>query len=251
MLDRAEPLFLPGYFPDVRPIAATRARVNIARGQLDDARAWARERGLDPADQPAYLAEYSQLTLARLLIAAGSAAAALALLDRVVQAAGEAGRDGSLNEAYLVRALAKRATGEVAAAITDLSAALARAVPAGYRQLFLDEGPVLTDLLAEVARVGTDDVRLHAQVLLGTPSPSEPASATAATPDAVLSERELEVLRLVARGSDNATIAADLHLSVRTVERHLQRIYAKLELSGPSARAGAVANLLGSAPSTR
>jgi pimeloyl-ACP methyl ester carboxylesterase/DNA-binding CsgD family transcriptional regulator len=66
-----------------------------------------------------------------------------------------------------------------------------------------------------------------------------------------LTARELEVLRLVARGSDNATIAADLHLSVRTVERHLQRIYAKLELSGPSARAGAVANLLGSAPSTR
>lgn len=66
-----------------------------------------------------------------------------------------------------------------------------------------------------------------------------------------LSTRELEVLRLVAQGRDNATIASDLTLSIRTVERHLQRVYAKLGLSGPSARAGAVAHLLGSAPTSR
>lgn len=66
-----------------------------------------------------------------------------------------------------------------------------------------------------------------------------------------LSERELDVLRLVAQGRDNSTIAADLTLSVRTVERHLQRIYAKLGLSGPSARAGAVATLLGATPTVR
>ncbi len=66
-----------------------------------------------------------------------------------------------------------------------------------------------------------------------------------------LSAREMEVLRLVAHGQDNSTIAAELHLSIRTVERHLQRTYAKLGLSGPSARAGAVARLLGSRPTAR
>src|SRR5205085_7782417 len=71
MLERAEPLFLPGYFPDVRPIAATRARVRIAQGRLDDARAWARERQVTATDPPAYVAEYDQLTLARLLVAEG------------------------------------------------------------------------------------------------------------------------------------------------------------------------------------
>jgi pimeloyl-ACP methyl ester carboxylesterase/DNA-binding CsgD family transcriptional regulator len=63
-------------------------------------------------------------------------------------------------------------------------------------------------------------------------------------PREVLSARELEVLALAARGDDNAAIAAELTLSVRTVERHLQNTYEKLGLRGKSARAGAVSRLL-------
>jgi DNA-binding NarL/FixJ family response regulator len=67
-----------------------------------------------------------------------------------------------------------------------------------------------------------------------------------ARPDilALLSERELEVLRLAAAGRDNDAIAAELVLSVRTVERHLQNVYAKLGVAGKSARTAAVARLL-------
>ncbi len=61
---------------------------------------------------------------------------------------------------------------------------------------------------------------------------------------AVLSSRELEVIRLAADGRDNNEIATALVLSVRTVERHLQNIYAKLEVTGKTARAAAVAKLL-------
>jgi DNA-binding CsgD family transcriptional regulator len=61
----------------------------------------------------------------------------------------------------------------------------------------------------------------------------------------VLSSRELEVLRLAADGKDNEEIARTLSLSVRTVERHLQNIYAKLDLQGKAARTAAVARLLG------
>ncbi len=67
------------------------------------------------------------------------------------------------------------------------------------------------------------------------------------TPDATLrslTERELEVLRLIGRGSDNQQVARQLTLSVRTVERHLTSVYAKLGVSGRSARAAAVARLL-------
>jgi pimeloyl-ACP methyl ester carboxylesterase/DNA-binding CsgD family transcriptional regulator len=62
--------------------------------------------------------------------------------------------------------------------------------------------------------------------------------------DDVLSARELDVLRLAAAGRDNDAIARELHLSVRTVERHLQNIYGKLDLQGRSARTAAVARLL-------
>jgi pimeloyl-ACP methyl ester carboxylesterase/DNA-binding CsgD family transcriptional regulator len=67
------------------------------------------------------------------------------------------------------------------------------------------------------------------------------------TPDAMirlLTDRELDVLRLVGRGDDNRQVAQQLSLSVRTVERHLTSVYAKLGLSGRSARAAAVARLL-------
>ena len=71
-----------------------------------------------------------------------------------------------------------------------------------------------------------------------------PALPEARDPREVLSGRELEVLTLAAQGFDNAAIAAELTLSVRTVERHLQNIYEKLGLRGKSARAGAVSRLL-------
>jgi pimeloyl-ACP methyl ester carboxylesterase/DNA-binding CsgD family transcriptional regulator len=60
----------------------------------------------------------------------------------------------------------------------------------------------------------------------------------------LLSARELQVLRLAAAGRDNEAIAAELHLSLRTVERHLQNVYGKLGLQGRSARVAATARLL-------
>ena len=79
---------------------------------------------------------------------------------------------------------------------------------------------------------------------LGVDASRRPLPEPGADPRGLLSARELEVLTLAASGRDNAAIAADLTLSVRTVERHLQNIYDKLGLRGKSARAGAVSRLL-------
>ncbi|HWT22931.1 MAG TPA: LuxR C-terminal-related transcriptional regulator [Solirubrobacteraceae bacterium] len=231
MLDQAEPLFLPGYFPDVRPIAATRARVRIAQGRLDDARAWARERGVAPTDPPAYLAEYDQLTLARLLVAEGDVRGALLLLDRVLDAAQDAGRDGSVVEGRLVRALAHRANGGAEPAAADLAAALADGVPAGYCRLFLDEGRPMAELLGRVARAAPRDVRTHAERLLAAAQrPSPPAPARRASEEE-LSDREREVLRLLATELSGPEIARQLFVSVNTLRTHTKHIFTKLDVN--------------------
>ena len=77
-------------------------------------------------------------------MAVGDAREALDLLDRVLAAARSARRDGSLVEARMVRALAHHAHGDADSAAGDLAAALNSGVPAGWCQLFLDEGRPLT-----------------------------------------------------------------------------------------------------------
>ena len=223
MLDQAEPLFLPGFFPDVRPIPATRARVRIAQGRLDDARAWVLERGVAASDPPAYLAEYDQLTLARLLVAEGAPSEALPLLDRVLDVALEAGRGGSVVEARVVRALAHRANGDADSAAADLARALTDGVPAGYCRLFLDEGEPMTELLTE------NEARTHAEHLLAA-AHTPPAPVRRAS-DEGLSEREREVLRLLATELSGPEIARQLFVSVNTLRTHTKHIFSKLDVN--------------------
>ena len=231
MLDQAEPLFLPGYFPDVRPIAASRARIWIAQGRLDDARAWARERGIAPTEAPTFLAEYDLLTLARLLIAEGEPRTALGLLDRILDAAQAADRDGTLVEVRMLRALAHHASGDAEPAATDLSRALTEGIPHGYRQLFLDEGQPMVAFLGQVARAASPETRKHAQQLLAagqrTPAPAPAGRAT----DDGLSERERDVLRLLATELSGPEIAGHLYISLNTLRTHTKHIFQKLDVN--------------------
>jgi pimeloyl-ACP methyl ester carboxylesterase/DNA-binding CsgD family transcriptional regulator len=101
------------------------------------------------------------------------------------------------------------------------------ALPSNNHIVLADE-PAWAIFVDEVHRFLEPDVR---------PSAPEPVRE-------LLSDRELEVLHLVAQGQDNSRVADALHVSVRTVERHLQNIYAKLGLQGHSARVAAAARLL-------
>jgi len=235
MLDDAEHLYLPGFFPDVRPIPALRARVRIAQGRLEDAWDWAREHHVTAADPPAFLAEFNQLTLARLLIGQYRAERdhaiieqACALLDRVVDAAQAAGRAGSLVEARLVRALARHAAGDTDAALPDLAVALADGVPAGYVRLFLDEGPPMEELLRAA---GSRPESAEYAALLLRAAARDQAAAAAPPGDEGLSDRELEVLRLLATELTGPEIARHLFVSVNTLRTHTKHIFTKLDVN--------------------
>ena len=242
MLDDAEAEYLPGFFPDVRPIPASRARVRIAQGRLADAWDWAHEHHVTAADPPAFLAEFNQLTLARLLIGQYRAdrdesgiEQARALLDRVADAAQAAGRAGSLVEARLVRALARHAAGDTDAAISDLAAALTNGVPAGYVRLFLDEGPPMHELLRAAARRPEPAASGEYADLVLRAAERDQAAATAAGPapsgDEGLSDRELEVLRLLATELTGPEIARHLFVSVNTLRTHTKHIFTKLDVN--------------------
>ncbi|RNM14049.1 tetratricopeptide repeat protein [Nocardioides pocheonensis] len=231
MLDEAEPLFRPGFFPEVRPIAAARARVRLAQDNVVDARAWARQHEVEPDVEPTYLEEYDRLTLARVLVAEGSPADAIALVEPILDAARASGRGGSLIEAHVVLALARHAAGDPSAAAEDLSTALAIGVPAGYRRLFLDEGPAMVDLLTSLLRGAPADVRRHAEQVLASAKAPTATARLDQRPDEALSDRELDVLRLLATDLTGPEISRQLYVSLNTLRTHTKHIFTKLDVN--------------------
>ncbi|HEX5524072.1 MAG TPA: helix-turn-helix transcriptional regulator, partial [Pedococcus sp.] len=143
LLDEAEQLYRPGFFPHVRPIAAMRARVWVAHGNLSQAAGWAAERGMSATDDAAYLGEFDHLTLVRLLIARhrrrpdpAALDEAVRLLARLRAAAEPSGRAGSLIEIQMLNALALDAQGHRAQAVQSLARAWDEAPePEGYVRL--------------------------------------------------------------------------------------------------------------------
>jgi LuxR family maltose regulon positive regulatory protein len=241
LLEQAEPMYLPGFFPDTRPIPAGIARLRIAQGKLAEAWDWAHQHAVPPDADPTYLAEFNLLTLARLLLAQyrtdGDQAGldtAIRLLDRVVLAADRADRGGSIIEARLVLALARHAHSDEQRAFDDLGHAVNQGVPAGYFRLFLDEGPAVENLLRGMA-ASTLPGSGHAADLLraGTP-PTQMASQPAldvTSGGEGLSVRELEVLRLLATELTGPEMAEQLFVSVNTLRSHTKHIFTKLQVN--------------------
>jgi LuxR family maltose regulon positive regulatory protein len=236
LLGDARPRFVTDFSPNVRPIEAQIASLDVTRGRLAAAREWAGARGLSTRDAIDYLGEYEHLVLARLLLAEGDAAGATTLLDRLLAAAEAGGRAGSVLEILVVGALARHALRDEAGALATLDRALALAEPQGAVRAFLDEGAPMTALLARAAR--RPDPSAHLRRLLGqAPSPADASAATRASLPEPLSERELEVLRLLQGDLDGPELAAHLFVSLNTLRTHTKNVYSKL---GVSSRRAAV-----------
>jgi LuxR family maltose regulon positive regulatory protein len=242
LLDEAERLYVSDFAPDVRPVAAVRARVLVAQGKLSEAWDWARERDLTAGDELEYVHEFEHATLARLLLAQGtrdraddSIGAAIDLTDRLLAAAEGGSRSGSVIDILVVQALARHAHGDPAGALTSLEHALELAEPEGYLRIFVDEGLPMAGLLklaAKQRRASSYVRRLLAAIVTA-------AGGTKADQPLIerLSERELEVLRLLASELDGPEIARELTVSVNTVRSHTKSIYSKL---GVNSRRAAV-----------
>jgi LuxR family maltose regulon positive regulatory protein len=214
------------YSPSVRPVAAMQARLAIERGDLGAALRWVDASGLDVDDELTYIHELEHLVLAEVLIArseAGDLVDAVRLLERLLAAAMRGGRHGSAIEVGVVLARARQAQGLVDAAKAALSDALGLAEPEGYVRTFIDAGPVVVDL----ARSLGGDSRARAGRLIETTSSGARARPRASDPDE-LSDRELDVLRLLRSDLSGPDIARELHVSLNTLRTHTKHIYTKL-----------------------
>jgi LuxR family transcriptional regulator, maltose regulon positive regulatory protein len=215
--------------------AAWLARLRVARGDLAEAGALEQERSANVDDAAAAVRMVDQVTSARLLHAQGSPREALGLLEELRERAETNGRTRDLIEILSLRALALWASNEKERAVGTLAEALVLAAPEGYVRTFVDEGAPMATLLSEALAVrqkgGTGSLRrVPAQYLRKLMSVlDQHATPSAAGLSEPLSERELEVLRLIASGMSNRQISSELFVSVGTVKTHINNLYRKLD----------------------
>jgi len=236
LLHEAERLYIRDFFPNVRPAAALVTRVWVAQGRLGEALGWAREQGLDVSDDLNYLREFEHITLARVLLAryqrdrAGRSIDETAgLLERLLRAAEEGKRAGSVIEILVLQTLTHQARGDIPSALVPLERALTLAEPEGYVRIFVDEGLPLAALLEEAVKRGiAPHYARHLLTAFGLTS-----ARTAVKPGLIepLSERELEVLRLLGSDLNGPEMARELIVSLNTVRTHTKNIYSKLGVS--------------------
>jgi LuxR family maltose regulon positive regulatory protein len=229
------------------PVATCRARLALARAlefgeadSLDAVRNWAEDCGYwDQGHQTPEVPTQSihdedqHLVWARLLLADNKAGPADRLLAHLLAAAEGGGRNGRVIEILTVKALAWQALGDTEKALTTLKRALTMAEPEGYVRLFADEGRPMEALLRQLA--ARDRRPTYVDQLLAAMDVSREITRALppdrpAVPLDPLSDREMEVLRLLSTDLSGPEIAAELVISLNTVKTHVKRIYTKLDV---------------------
>jgi LuxR family transcriptional regulator, maltose regulon positive regulatory protein len=189
------------------------------------------------------------LILARLRIAEGDFAGVNAMLERMLKTAEEQKRLGSVLEVLLTLNLAYHAQGNHPQATLMLNQALSMAEPEGYTRLFVDEGETLRLQLETLAQDHKHPLEKYlSRLLSGFQASAEIVLKPKANPHTIgmiepLTERELQVLRLIAQGLSNSEISQKLFLALSTIKGHNLRIFNKLQAQNRTEAVASARNL--------
>jgi len=236
---------------DDQYVALFQARLLVAQGKLDVAQAALQKQEEEIKSSPdiatelevkysQHMLDYLRITLAHTLILQGHPEQALGLLEPVLRHMVERERIDYMIEVQTLLAMAYQASGKSASATAALENALRLAEPGGYVRTFLDKGETLRSILRQIEHTGREGT--FAGVILQAFEPvdrdqrlesreeAEPSFAQAHSSTLVepLSEREIEVLRLLQTNLSSPEIAAELVIAVSTVRTHIKNIYSKL-----------------------
>jgi LuxR family maltose regulon positive regulatory protein len=225
---RQHPLELPS-----EPwLGATRARLWLAQGKLEDARHWAETRGLSADGKLDLRNEVEYLALVHILLADHKVDDAARLLSRLQRAMESTGRQGNLITVLVLWAIVLDMQADSRSALAMLEHAVRLARPEGYMRVFLDEGKPIARLLKIATTQWQDrDLLAYTRKLLAAFADVAVPPAEAQAPEpAILTERELEVLRLIAAGCSNQEIADELVIAIGTAKRHTANIFDKLDV---------------------
>ncbi|MGD2157532.1 MAG: LuxR C-terminal-related transcriptional regulator, partial [Anaerolineales bacterium] len=218
---------------DDKYVACQQAHLRVRQGDLRDARRWAIERGLDKYTQAENLdlsgrtgddiiLHYELIVFSRILIEEKQIGQALSVLNLIQPSLKQWGYLKQIIEIYIIRAVGLHAQGYIDSAISAFQTAIDLAKPEGFTRVFLDEGQRVVPLLQELVSRG--DKSKFTNGLLKSLTKSK-TQITLVEP---LSEREIEILRMLTTELSAPEIAERLHIAVTTVRTHTKNIYSKL-----------------------
>ncbi|HEX3643946.1 MAG TPA: LuxR C-terminal-related transcriptional regulator, partial [Ktedonobacteraceae bacterium] len=223
-------LYLRSFYTTVDQV-----RLWLVCGQREQATHWAQELDLEKRSGTPFIHEREDVACVRVLLANKQPDLALQRLGPVLQRATAGKRWGHVIEVRLLQALAHQMCQKEIQALDALSEAVRLAEPEGYIRSFVDEGAPMGTLLYHLRKrdrksgptpyldtvLAAFQQEIMEQIQVGEQTKAQ------ALPDP-LSQRELQVLQLIAQGASNQEIAQELALAIDTVKRHVSHIFSKL-----------------------
>ncbi len=210
-------------------IKAAKAKIWLVHGNKDALLRWAADCGLKLDGEYTILREAENIMFARILLAKDDLDDALEVTDRLLEVQEKASRVLNQIETLIIKSLILEKKQRRSESIDVLLQAITLAEPGGYIRVFVDEGSPLAALIEEIEGFGKKSVKEFAKKLLMELRTRKYLSFQ---DDLIepLSERELEVLRLLSAGLSNKKITEELFISSNTVKTHLKNIYGKLDV---------------------